>query len=255
MSTARMDHRDTALPLTTRARIECWPRASLCRSSLLLSLSSHSAGFTLIEIMLALAILGLIMVMLAGSFHAVAAGKVQAQSHIVLDAAGRAIVSQMANEIRGAVQTPIVQSRVLLVGEGHLQYGRALDSITMSTLDPGHRRSLEDFGSEDTITYSLTPNPKRRGWFLLLRSQSSSLLGIGTGGNVRIPTILAANLLSLHIRYFDGAVWGESWNSQSLPAGRQLPAEVAIDLILASRAGAPLALSTTVTLPMAILQW
>ena len=34
-----------------------------------------SRGFTLIEIMLAVAILGVIMVMLASSFHAVAAGK------------------------------------------------------------------------------------------------------------------------------------------------------------------------------------
>ncbi len=36
-----------------------------------------SAGFTLIEMMLAVAILALILVMLAGSFHAVATGKVQ----------------------------------------------------------------------------------------------------------------------------------------------------------------------------------
>jgi prepilin-type N-terminal cleavage/methylation domain-containing protein len=216
---------------------------------------SKPSGFTLIEIMLALAILAVIMVMLAGSFHAVAAGKVQAESHIVLDAAARGIISQMANEIRGAVQTPTLQSRVLLVGEGHLQNGRPLDSVTVSTLDPGHRRSFEDFGAEDTINYSVVPNPQHRSWYLLLRSQSSSLLGIGTGGNVKAPAILAANLLSLHIRYFDGAVWGESWNSQSLPAGRQLPAEVAIDLILASRTGAPRALSTMVTVPMAILQW
>jgi prepilin-type N-terminal cleavage/methylation domain-containing protein len=214
-----------------------------------------SAGFTLIEIMLAMAILALILVMLAGSFHAVAAGKVQAESHIVLDAAGRAIVWQMANEIRGAVQTFMVQSRILLLGEGHVQNGRALDSVSVSTLDPGHRRTLEDFGPEDTITYSVIPNPRRRGWFLLLRSQSSSLLGIGTGGDVKAPTILATNLLSLHIRYFDGAVWGESWNSQSLPPGRQLPSEIALDLVLASRAGAPLSLSTMVTLPMAFFQW
>ncbi len=214
-----------------------------------------SPGFTLIEIMLAVAILALILVMLAGSFHAVVAGRVQAESHIALDAAGRAILREMANEVRGAVQTSSLQSRVLLMGEGHVQKGQALDSISVSTLDPGHRRTLEDFGAEDTITYSTAPNPDHPGWFLLLRSQSSSLLGIGTGGNAKEPALIAANLLSLHIRYFDGAVWGESWNSQSLPPGRQLPTEIAIDLAMASRSGAPFLLSTMVTLPMAFLQW
>jgi hypothetical protein len=62
-------------------------------------------------------------------------------------------------------------------------------------------------------------------------------------------------LLSLHIRYFDGNIWGESWNSQSLPPGRQLPNEIGIELTIASRSGAPYSLATKVTLPMALLQW
>jgi prepilin-type N-terminal cleavage/methylation domain-containing protein len=214
-----------------------------------------SAGFTLIEIMLAVAILALILVMLAGSFHAVAIGKAQAESRIALDQSGRAILGEMTDEIRGAVMTPSIQSRVLLMGQGRMQNGRPLDSITVSTLDPGHRRSLEDFGAEDTIIYSAVPNPDHPGWFLLLRGQSSSLLGIGTGGSARNPLIVADNLLSLHIRYYDGSAWGESWNSQGLPPGRQLPPEIAIDLIMAAASGRPFSCSTMITLPMAFRQW
>jgi len=214
-----------------------------------------SAGFTLIEMMLAVAILALILVMLAGSFHAVATGKVQAESHIAVDSAARAILAEMANEIRGAIQTAMLPSRVLLMGEVHGHGSQVLDSISVSTLDPGHRRTLEDFGAEDTVTYATAPNPEHPGWFLLLRGQNSSLLGIGTGIKTREPALLATNLVSLRIRYFDGNVWGESWNSQSLPPGRQLPNEVAIELTMASRSGAPFSLATTVTLPMAFLQW
>src|SRR5262249_30683281 len=133
--------------------------------------------------------------------------------------------------------------------------GRIIDSIAISTLTPGHRRALEDFGTEDTVSYTAAPNPEHRGWFLLLRSQNSSLLGIGTGDNVRGAALLAANLLSLRIRYFDGSNWSESWNSQSLPPGRQLPTEVAIELMMASRSGAPFSIATMVTLPMGYLQW
>jgi prepilin-type N-terminal cleavage/methylation domain-containing protein len=214
-----------------------------------------SAGFTLIEMMLAVAILGLILAMLAGSFHAVVASKMQAESHIAVDATARAIMTGMVNEIRGAVQTAFLPSRVLLMGDSHNHGSQILDSISVSTLHPGHRRTLEDFGAEDTVTYTTAPNPEHPGWFLLLRSQNSSLLGIGTGINAQKPELLAVNLLSLRIRYFDGNIWAESWNSQSLPPGRQLPNEVNIELKMASRSGAPISLATMVTLPMAFLQW
>jgi prepilin-type N-terminal cleavage/methylation domain-containing protein len=214
-----------------------------------------SSGFTLIEMMLAVAVLALILVMLAGSFHAVATSKVQAENHIAVDSAARAIVAGMAREIRGAVQTAAVPSRVLLMGESHGHGSQVVDSIRVSTLNPGHRRTLEDFGAEDTVTYTATPNSGQAGWFLLLRSQDSSLLGIGTDSNATEPALLAANLLSLRIRYFDGNTWSESWNSQRLPPGRQLPNEVGIELTMASRSGAPFSIATTVTLPMAYLQW
>jgi prepilin-type N-terminal cleavage/methylation domain-containing protein len=212
-------------------------------------------GFTLIEMMLAIAVLAMILVMLAGSFHAVAISKVQAESHIAVDSAARAIMTEMAREIRGAAQTSPIASRVLLTGEVHGNANHVLDSITVATLNPGHRRALEDFGAEDTVTYSASPNPARPGWFLLFRSQNSSLLGIGTGINAGESVLLAANLLALRIRYFDGNNWSESWNSETLPLNRQLPAEVSIELMLAPPSGAPFSLATSVTLPMAYLQW
>lgn len=219
------------------------------------SAAAWPRGFTLIEIMIALAILALILVMLAGSFHAVATGKVHAENRLAVDQEGRTILWELSNEIRGAAQTPLVASRTMLAGQGRMENNTPLDSITVSTLDPGHRRSIEGFGAEDTVAYTTAPNPDHRGWFMLLRSQSSSLLGIGTGGNANAPVMLADNLLGLHIRYFDGSTWNESWNSQSLPPGRALPQEVAIDLTVASPGGAPLTLSTMVMLPMAFIQW
>jgi type II secretion system protein J len=214
-----------------------------------------AAGFTLIEMMLAVAVLAIILVMLASSFHAVTTSKVQAENRIALDSAARAIVTEMAKEIRGAVQTAAVPSQVLLEGEGHGSGSQALDSISVSTLNPGHRRTLEDFGAEDTVTYSMSANPQHPGWFLLLRAQSSSLLGTATGKKAEVPAVLAANLLSLRIRYFDGNTWSESWASQSLPPGRQLPNEVAIELTMAPRSGPPFSIATMVTVPMAYLQW
>ena len=161
----------------------------------------------------------------------------------------------MVDEIRGAVQGAFLPSRVLVIGEVHSYGSQRVDSISVSTLDPGHRRTLEDFGAEDTVTYTALRNPDHPGWFLLERVQNSSLLGIGTGIKARQPVLIATNLTSLRFRYFDGNIWSDSWNSQSLPPGRQLPSEIAIQLTLASQSGARFSLATMVTLPMAFLQW
>lgn len=219
------------------------------------AIARPSAGFTLLEVMIAVAILGLIMVMLAGSFHAIAGGRVQAQNRLAAMEEGRTIMTDLCHELRGTVQTPLIPSRVLMMGQANMTNNTPLDSITISTLDPSHRRALEGFGAEDTVTYTESPNPDHAGWFLLLRSQASSLLGIGTGGDAAVPVVLANNLISLHFRYFDGNSWGEEWNSQSLPPGRQLPIAVSIDLVLAGPNGNGLPLSSTVTLPMAFQEW
>ena len=212
-------------------------------------------GFTLIEIMLAVAILGVIMVMLASSFHAVAAGKTHAEGRMMSNRQARALLVQLTNEMHGAVQTPLIASHVMLIGQARMQNGTPLDSLIVSTLDPGHRRSISSFGAEEIISYSGQPNPEHPGWYMLMRQQQSALLGDAAGISVAPPVVLAANVLAFHVRYFNGNIWLESWDSASLPPGTQLPLAIAIDLLLAGPGGAPVALSTQITLPMAFTQW
>jgi prepilin-type N-terminal cleavage/methylation domain-containing protein len=212
-------------------------------------------GFTLIEMMIAIVVLGFILVMLAESFHAVAGSKVHGENRLAVDQAGRTILMEMSDELRGAVQTPIIASRVVLIGEARMGGGQAMDSVTVSTLDPGHRRSLEGFGPEDTVSYFTAPNRDHPGWYLLERMQNSSLLTNPPSAGSDNTVILANNLLALHIRYYDGQTYSESWNSSSLPPGQELPVQVTIELEMASAGGAPLTLATAVMLPMAFAQW
>ncbi|HXR26030.1 MAG TPA: type II secretion system protein, partial [Candidatus Binataceae bacterium] len=120
--------------------------------------AAPSRGFTLIEIMIAVAILGLVFVMLAGSFHTVATGKVQGESHLAAAQQSRTVLTGMSNEIRGTVQTAMSNpSQVMVIGTGRMENRAPLDSLSISTLDPGHRRALEGFGAEDTVSYTTTP--------------------------------------------------------------------------------------------------
>lgn len=210
----------------------------------------HQHGFTLIEIMLAVALLALLLMILASSFAAVAHSKVHAENRMAADQAGRNIIWQLSKELRGTVQTQFEPSRVLLIGIGRKQGGYTMDTISFSTLDAGHRRSLSSFGSEDTITYTSTPTPGYPGWSSLVRTAHSSLLNSNTADR-DIPVVLSDNVLGLHLRYFDGTRWLEAWNSASAATGGALPLAVSIELVMATPNGGPVSFSTQVTLPMA----
>jgi type II secretion system protein J len=209
-------------------------------------------GFTLIEMMLAIGVLALILAMLAASFNTVAHSKVHAEGRLMVDREGRALLWQLTKELRNAVQTPFTASNTALYGNGHMSSGVPVDTITMSTFSGGHRKALTGMTAETIVSYNLTSNPEQQGWYLLQRSQQSGLL---TNAVTPQMTTLAGNVLSLHLKYFDGQKWGESWDSSSLPAQRQLPVAVAIQIKMAAPGGQVMDFATQVTLPMAIQQW
>jgi len=209
-------------------------------------------GFTLIEMMLAIGVLALILAMLANSFSTIAHSKVHAEGRLLVDREGRALLWQLTKEVSNAVQTPYALSHVALFGNGHMGNGLPIDTITMSTFSAGHRRAITGMTPETIVTYNLTPNPDQRGWYLLQRSQQSGLL---TSTVATQSMVLADNVLSLHIRYFDGLRWGESWDSSSLLRGQQLPVAVAIQIQMAAPGSRVMDFATQVTVPMALTQW
>lgn len=206
--------------------------------------------------MIALAILAVVLIMIAGSFNAVIHSKVHGEARLDVDRQGRAILWQLANEIRGAVQTtaPNPASDVLLVGLGQMRSGAPVDAITVSTLNAGHRRSITGMVAEQVVSYTVTPNPQVRGWYILSRNQQSALMGVN-GAFALPPTQLADNVVALHIKYFNGGDWLESWDSTALPPPAQLPLAVSIDLVLGTGVGREMEFSTEVIVPMAIPIW
>ena len=209
-------------------------------------------GFTLIELMLAVGVLSIILAMLASSFSAVAHSKVHAEGRLLVDRQGRALLWQMSKEIRNAVQTPLIPSNVLLQGAGHSGSNGPIDTILLSTFDAGHRRAITGLAPEYLVTYSVVSNPDHPGWYLLERSQQS---GLAASGAASQTLVLANNLLSLHLRYFDGQRWTEEWDSSAAKVGTQLPVAVAIQIEMAAPGGRIMDFATQVTMPMAMAQW
>ncbi|HTT74474.1 MAG TPA: type II secretion system protein GspJ [Candidatus Binataceae bacterium] len=216
---------------------------------------SAASGFTLIEIMIAVVVLGIVLLMLAQSFHTVAASKVHGENVMAVVQASRTIMLHMSDELRGAVQTPFTASKTMLAGRARMEHFVPMDTLLVSTLDPGHRRAIEDFGPEEIVEYTSAPNPDHEGWNLLMRRQYSALLDSPPSSFNDPPTLVANNVISLHLRYYDGTRWTESWDSENMAPGQALPQEVAIELVMGAPTGQPLTLSTVVMLPMAFQQW
>jgi hypothetical protein len=143
---------------------------------------------------------------------------------------------------------------VILIGVGQMRNQHPLDSITISTLAAGHRRAITGFGSEQIVTYMTNESGNRRHWATISRTQSSALMTSGPGASSP-TTVLADNVVALHIRYFNGNDWLESWDSNKLPRGQQLPVAVGIDLQLGARNGHVMNFSTEVMIPMAVAAW
>ena len=202
--------------------------------------------------MLAIGILSLILAMLATSFSAVAHSKVHAEGRLMVDREGRALLWQMSDEVRNAVQTSYARSNVALFGNGHMGGGVPIDTITLSTFRrrPSPRHHRHDARDDSHLQFG--GNPQVPGWYMLQRSQQSGLL---TTTVAQQSTLLADDVLSLHIRYYDGQKWGESWDSSSLPMGRQLPVAVAIQIQMAAPGGRVMDFASQVIVSMAIQQW
>lgn len=216
--------------------------------------SSRTPGFTLLELMIAISILSLVLVMIAGSFNAVIHSKFHGEEHLYVDREGRGIVREISDELRGAIQIPIAASHVALIGTAQMRDRIPIDGIAVATLSGGHRRAITGFGTEELVAYSVTPNRRHRQWFVLTRTEMSGLL-TGYASATSPPIILADNLVMLHIRYFDGDSWVESWDSSAMPANHQLPIAASIDLALGTDSGRVINFSTQLVLPMAVPVW
>src|ERR1700682_4122228 len=88
--------------------------------------------------------------------------------------------------------------------------GFTLIEIMLATAIPGMGLRVRS-GPAAIVGYITVPNPDRRGWFLLKRIQYGSLLSNPPTVQNAGAVVLANNLVSLHIRYFDGDSWSESW--------------------------------------------
>lgn len=236
-------------------------------------------GFTLLEVLVATAILGIILTTVYGVVARTLQAKDRAESRADLYAAGREAILKMADEVEAAL--PPKRGSVWfwgVPGDGRVP----TDAVQFMTVIRRQHSATQSRGGRAKVSYSLDPMPNAPNLFALRRQEE--LLAPGLSGDdeaedtaedvesataddagvVGPPPLIAAHLLDrvagLRVRYLDPVTgsWMESWDTEAevrtgdpLPS---LPAAVEMVLFLADEEGGVHDFGTIVDLPLANLQ-
>jgi general secretion pathway protein J len=198
-------------------------------------------GFTLIEVMVAMAILAMVSVLVWSSFRQTALTKRNVEAQAARYRTVRLALDRMARELAMAFlsqneDTAQPERRTRFVG--HRRTG--VDDVIFSYF--GHQRLYEDSAEADTAVVSFTSEPdrERRGVTNLMRRETRRL-GYGKPEDLSgQKDILCDEVTSLKIDYYDARdkQWRQEWNTTSADGQPdRLPSKIKLTLTVKDERG------------------
>lgn len=233
---------------------------------------STQRGFTLLEIMVATAILGIILVTVYGVLSRALYAKNHAEERADLYAAGRETVLKMADELEGALP-PTAGHNIGFIGVAGSEHVPT-DAVQFDIVIRRVFSTAQGRGGRGLVSYSLDPLKDTPNLYALRRQEQlltdpalddANRDDTGTEGAEAPapPSASAAYLIDqvagLRLRYLDPQTgeWADSWDTTVVRAGQQgpsgLPGAVEITLFLADGQGGVHDFGTIVDLPLANL--
>ena len=193
----------------------------------------RAAGFTLIEVMLALAILGFITTLMWGSFSQTASNKkaiesAQERTHTV-----RVALMRMAREIEMAYlsaseNTALANRRTFLVGSSHT----GVDELQFSAF--AHQRLRGGLAEGDTalISYVGERDPDDRRVLNLMRRETRRLQAENPNDIPSESYILCPDVTRVKFSFYDHKLkeWVNDWSTLNASGQPYLPTHVRITL-------------------------
>lgn len=211
-----------------------------------LRIFQRDAGFTLVELLLALFLFALIAGVVFAAFAAVASGVEKGRQHIELYRVGRVALLRMAQEV-GAAMQPLVQSDTVgFQGKRNADGGTGYDRIDFLTIP--YRRYSDNVPSYELchVAYYVADNQQEK--TALFREEDCS--GEEDERRERATRLELTDLaVGLNITYYNAERDYEEWpptrDDQNL-----LPCRVRLTLTLRDAQQYERAFITTVALPM-----
>lgn len=195
-------------------------------------------GFTLLEIIVSVAILAMISLLIYGAFDSMSRGKKGEEAKAERARTGRSAILRMTRELSSAflsLHTPNLPALVVRQTTFTSVNSQPFDRIDFTSF--AHRRIRADAPESDQaeIGYFVVPNPDDSDKMDLVRREQTPIdLDPRRGGQVNV---MAEDVESFNLRFFDPLTWQwtESWDSMQAASGQpnRLPLEIEITLVLA----------------------
>jgi general secretion pathway protein J len=210
--------------------------------------SPQSGGFTLIEVMLAMAIMTFVTALLWGTFSGMAKVKkrtedAQERTHTI-----RVALMRITREIEMAFlstndRAGSDEKRTMFVGSSHAD----LDELRFSWF--GHQRLRADRPEGDTsvVSYFSEPDPENRMITNLMRRETRRL---ENKDPLKIPGetyVLCPAVNTVRFSYYDfkKKEWTQEWNTSGADGLQYLPTQVRIALTVNDENGKPITFTST----------
>lgn len=208
---------------------------------------SPSSGFTIIEILLALALSGTVLGVLYAAYSAVTTSTRNYDSVSDIYQTARIVLGNMSREISGAFQPLYAEDEILFAGETKDYRGGAADRLSLVTTT-----CLR--GGEEETGYDAYELTYYRGFGMkdgLLLMKRSPYYDPEEPFEEGEEVVIADHVRALDFAYYDGEDWLEEWDGE---IEEKMPRAVRITLGLAVGEEGPLhSFSTVVHLPLAAL--
>ena len=194
-------------------------------------------GMTLIEVLVALAVLVIIGLLLFGTFDSLSRGKKGEAIKAQRAKEGRGAVLRIARELHAAFLSHHTPTNTALVTRATAFYGQNIghfDRVDFTAF--GHLRTDREAKESDQaeIGFFVVKDPERPEKMDLVRREQTPIDTDPQKGGV--VNVLAEDIDSFELRYLDAGtgLWTETWDSASQAAqfGR-VPLQVQITLVLA----------------------
>ena len=208
---------------------------------------ASSSGFTMIELMLALAIFGFITTIMWGSFSQTVNSKRVIQSEQERAHAVRVALMRMAREIEMTYvsdneNTAIANRRTLFVGSPHAD----VDQLMFSTFAHQRLRAGAAEGDTSLITYYGARDPDDKRILNLMRRETRRLQAEDPNTLPGEGYILCPDVARVKFAYYDHKKkeWATDWSTLDASGMQYLPTHVRISLTIIDERGQEVSYST-----------
>jgi general secretion pathway protein J len=218
-------------------------------------MKSGTRGLTLIEVMVAVAVLAMVSVLIYGAFDGLGRGKKSLGRANDRYHQGRAALSRMSMELSSAFLSshqPLTEQQFRRLTIFKSTMSSPADRVDFTSFS--HRRLVRDSHESDQneISYFGSPDPAVSGKIDLVRREDTIIdLEPKRGGEVQV---IAEDIESFHLQYLDAqtGLWTETWDSSQISGQpNRLPFEIKISLTMkGGTPEKPIAFLTKLTMPM-----